>query len=139
MGREFTMCSLSGNFGCRTPASLPSPNPAPDCAMDQLHPDLLKFLPFAEWNEGGECDEQPPRKSATQFAWRLLLNRMTVGRVTEDDLVVAPSDCWEETLKADVEALLQTKNKRYWRAGSEGMAVTVKVNDRTLKKSPTIL
>lgn len=47
-----------GNFR-RTPATSYSPSPAPDCATDQS--DHLKFPPLAEWEEGGEYDEQPPR------------------------------------------------------------------------------
>ena len=36
----------------------------------------------------------------------VILNRKTVGRVTEENLVVAPSEYWEETLKAAVEDIL---------------------------------
>ena len=53
--------------------------------------------------------------------------------MTEDDLIVAPSDYWEEVLKANVERMLQTKKKRHQRVRSEGTAVTVSVNDRSLE------
>ncbi|KAJ5808848.1 hypothetical protein N7474_010117, partial [Penicillium riverlandense] len=65
-----------------------------------------------------------------QIAWKLILNRKTVDRVTEGDLVIAPSDYWG-TLKADVEEMLQTKKKRHQRVLSEGTAVTISVNDRS--------
>lgn len=108
-----------------------SPSPAPRCATDQLQSSELKFLPLAEWDEGGEYDEQPPRYICYTIAWKLILNRMTIGRVTEGDLVIAASDYWGQTLKADVEEMLQTKKKRYQRVRSEGMAITVSVNDRS--------
>jgi hypothetical protein len=86
---------------------------------------------LAEWEEGGEYDEQPPRYICYAIAWKLILNRKTVGRVTEGDLVIAPSDYWGQTLKADLEEMLQTKKKRHQRVRSEGTAITVSVNDRS--------
>jgi hypothetical protein len=53
-----------------------------------------------------------PDLSANTIAWKLILSRKTGGRVTEEDLVVAPSEYWEETLKTDAEGLLQTRKKR---------------------------
>ncbi|KAJ5808834.1 hypothetical protein N7474_010103 [Penicillium riverlandense] len=117
-----------GNF---SGASLYSPSPAPDCTTDQLQSDQLKFLPLVEWRPDGEYDEQPPRYVCYTIAWKLILNRKTVGKVTEEDLVVAPSDYWEESLKADVEDMLQPKKKRHQRVRSEGTAVTISVNDRS--------
>jgi hypothetical protein len=86
---------------------------------------------LAEWEEGGEYDEQPPRYVRYTIEWKLKLNTKNVGSVTEKDLVVAPSDYWEEFLKADLENMLQTKRKRHQRVRSEGTAITVSVNDRT--------
>jgi hypothetical protein len=53
--------------------------------------------------------------------------------VTEEDLVVAPSEYWEETLKAAVKDMLQMKKKRYQRVRSEGTAIMMKTNDRSQK------
>lgn len=122
-----------GNFG-RTPATSYSPSPAPDCATDQLQSGHLNFLPLAEWKEGGEYDEMPPRYICYSIAWKLILNRKTVGKATEEDLVIAPSEYWERSLQADVENMLQTKKKRHQRVRSEGTAVTVKVDERSQKK-----
>lgn len=48
-----------------------TPNPAPDCVTDcvtdQRQPDQLQFLPLAEWEEGSEYDEQPPRDVCYTF------------------------------------------------------------------------
>jgi hypothetical protein len=56
-----------------------------------------------------------------------------VGKVTEDNLIVGPSDYWDGTLKANVENMLQMKKKRSQRVRLEGTAVTVSVNDKSLK------
>lgn len=53
--------------------------------------------------------------------------------MTEDDLIVTPSEYWDGTLKATVEDMLQMKKKRTQRVRSEGTAVTVSVNDKSLK------
>lgn len=102
-----TYAPTPGNF-CRTPATLYSPSPAPDCATDYLN-----FLPLAEWQEGGEYDEMPPRYICYTIAWKLILNCKTVGKVTEEDLVIAPSEYWEKALQTNVENILQTKKKRH--------------------------
>ena len=117
----------------RTPSLLSSPSPTRDCATDRLQSSQLNFLPFAEWGKGDEYDEYPPHYVCYTIAWKLVLNRKTVGKVTEDDLIVAPSEYWDGTLKANVEDMLQMKKKRSQRVRSEGTAVTVSVNDKSLK------
>lgn len=122
-----------GNFGS-TPASLYSLSPAPYRATEQPQSDQLNFLPFAEWEKGGEYDEEPPKYVCYTIEWKVLLNRKAVGRVTEENLVVAPSKYWEETLKADVEDMLQMKKKHHQRVRSEGTDITMKSNDRSQRK-----
>jgi hypothetical protein len=53
--------------------------------------------------------------------------------VTKEDLIIAPSDYWGKTLKADVEGMLQMKKNDHQRVRSEGTAITVSVNDRSLR------
>jgi hypothetical protein len=127
-----------GNFDCTT-ATLYSPSLVPYRATDQPQSDQLNFPPFAEWEEGGEYDEQPPRYFCYTIEWKLILNRKAVGRVTEEDLAVAPSEYWEETLKADVEDMLQMKKKRHQRVRSEGRAVTTESERPVPEKSRNIL
>ncbi|KAJ5149796.1 hypothetical protein N7448_001374 [Penicillium atrosanguineum] len=119
-----------GYFG-RTSETSYSPSPTPYRATGQPQSDQLNFLPFAEREEGGEYDEEPPRYVSYTIEWKLILNRKTVGRVTEEDLVVAPSEYWEETLKAAVEDMLQMKKKRHQRVRSEGTAIMMKSSDRS--------
>jgi organic radical activating enzyme len=121
-----------GNFGS-TPATLYSPSPAPYRATEQPLSDQLDFLPSAEWEEGGEYDEEPPKYVCYTIEWKVILNRKAVGRVTEENLVVAPSEYWDETLKA-VGGMLQMKKKRHQRVRSEGTDITIKSNDRSQRK-----
>ncbi|KAJ5927153.1 hypothetical protein N7516_008926 [Penicillium verrucosum] len=122
-----------GNFGS-TPATLYSPSPAPRRATDQSQSGQLGFLPFAEWEEGGEYDEEALKYVCYTIEWKVILNRKAVGRVTEENLVVAPGEYWQETLKADVEGLLQMKKKSHQRVRSEGTDITMKSNDRSQRK-----
>lgn len=106
-------------------------SPSPHRALQPRQADKLEFLPLTEWEEGGKYEEQPSRYICYTIAWKLILNRKTVGRVAEEDLVVAPSDHWMESLSADVEEMLQTKKKRQYCVQSEGTAITASVNDRS--------
>jgi hypothetical protein len=54
------------NFG-RTPATLSSPSPVPDCATDQLQSDQLNFLLLPEWEEGGELSTVPNSLNGSFF------------------------------------------------------------------------
>lgn len=74
-----------GNFG-RTPATLCSPSPALDRATSHLQPDQLSFLPFSQWEEGVDYNNQQVEYTCYTIEWGLKLNRKTVGKVTETDL-----------------------------------------------------
>ncbi|KAB8231321.1 uncharacterized protein BDW43DRAFT_313135 [Aspergillus alliaceus] len=93
MGRRHSQhAPTPGYFGC-TPATLYSPSPALEPG---LQPDQLGFLPFSLWEESVDYDERPPKYVCYSIAWKLVLNRKTVGKVTEEDLVVAKS-FWRTT------------------------------------------
>jgi hypothetical protein len=59
-----------GYFG-RTPEALSSPSPVPYRTTDQPQSDQLNFLPFAEWEESGEYDEEPHDRPAYSLPSRL--------------------------------------------------------------------
>lgn len=126
-------CPTPGYLGRKT-SHLSSPSPTQVVPrIDYIPSSQLNSLPFAEWEKGDEYDEYPPHYVCYTIAWKLVLNRKTVGKATEDDLIVAPSEYWDGTLQANVEDILQTKKKRSQRVRSEGTAVTVSVNDKPLK------
>ena len=103
-GTKTQYAPTPGNWG-RSPATLFSLSPSPHRTLQPRQPDQLGFLPWAEWEDGGEYEEQPPKYICYTIKWKLILNRKTAGRVIED-LIVAPSDYWKESLKADLEDML---------------------------------
>ncbi|KAF5865344.1 hypothetical protein ETB97_004154 [Aspergillus alliaceus] len=80
-----------GNFG-RTPATLYSLSPTPDPITRQTQPDYLRFLPFAEWEEGEDYEREPPEFICYTIARKIIINHRIETRETEQDLVVAPKD-----------------------------------------------
>ncbi|KAL2801614.1 hypothetical protein BJX63DRAFT_169250 [Aspergillus granulosus] len=108
MGRRFSVRPHPGDFGRSTGYSL---SPSPHHTLPQPPQDRLGCLSLAEWERGGEYDQQPPRYVCYTVNWKLLLNNKPVGNVTEKDLVVAPSQYWEKYLQADLDNMVQTKRK----------------------------
>ena len=49
-----------GNWG-RSPTALYAPSPSLLCSLHPNQQDQLGFLPLAEWQEGCEYEERPPR------------------------------------------------------------------------------
>lgn len=69
----------------------------------QLRParKTLPFVPYADWSPGQPYDEQlPPSYMHYVMEWKLTLNKRVVAKQTEDDLVLAPSDFWNEKLSS---------------------------------------
>ncbi|KAL4951760.1 hypothetical protein BDW69DRAFT_201237 [Aspergillus filifer] len=87
----------------------PHPGPFPHHTLPQPPQDQLGFLPLAEWERGGEYDQQPPQYVCYTVKWKLLLNNKPV----------APSQFWERYLKADLDNMVQTKRKPNQRVQSE--------------------
>ncbi|KAL2859967.1 uncharacterized protein BJX67DRAFT_368368 [Aspergillus lucknowensis] len=116
-----------GDFGRSTGYSL---SPSPHRTLPQPPQDRLGFLPLAEWERGGEYDQQPPRYVCYTVKWKLLLNNKPVGNVTEKDLVVAPSQYWEKYLQVELDNMVKTKRKPNQRVRPESTTVKVEVNDR---------
>lgn len=45
--------------------------------------------------------------------WKLALNKRTAANQTEDNLVVAPSDLWNEELASKITDIVQSTGKSY--------------------------
>ncbi|KAJ0413208.1 hypothetical protein BJY00DRAFT_297244 [Aspergillus carlsbadensis] len=111
-----------GNFG-RSPVSSLSPSP-----HRTLPPrDRLGYLPFDEWEEGEEYDQQPPQYVCYTIKWILRINNKRAGGATVKDLVVAPSEYWDERLKDALEDMLQAKKKKNLRARYESAELTYRL------------
>jgi hypothetical protein len=62
--------------------------------------------------------------------WILRINNKRAGGATVKDLVVAPSEYWNERLKGALEEMLQAEKKKNLRARYESAELTVSVNER---------
>ncbi|KMU74832.1 hypothetical protein CISG_00762 [Coccidioides immitis RMSCC 3703] len=116
-----------GHFG-GTQSTQYSFSPSPHPTLQG--PDQLGFLPLAGWDQEDEYEENPPRYICYTIAWKIVLNRKSVCRDTEQDLVVTPSDYWTEILKPKMESSLHVK-RRNQRVRSDGTDIVVSVNDRS--------
>ncbi|KAJ5651656.1 hypothetical protein N7507_009082 [Penicillium longicatenatum] len=115
-----------GNFGRSSISTSLSPSP-----HRTLQPiDRLGYLPFDEWEEGEEYDQQPPQYVCYTIKWILRINNKRAGGATVKDLVVAPSEYWDERLTGALEDMLQAKKKKHLRARYESAELTVSVNER---------
>ena len=120
-----------GNFG-RTPSTLYSPSPTPDPTSHQTQPDDLGFLPCAEWERWEKNNyEEPEEQQFIRYtiAWKLMINRTTEAKETEQDLVIAPSEYWEKCLRQKIDGLVQTK-KRNRRVRLDDTSIVVSINHR---------
>lgn len=120
-----------GNFG-RTPSTLYSLSPTPDPTSHQTQPDDLGFLPFAEWERWEKNNyEEPEEQEFIRYtiAWKLMINRTTEAKETEQDLVIAPSEYWEKCLRRKIDGLVQTK-KRNRRVRLDDTSIVVSINHR---------
>ncbi|KAK3353709.1 hypothetical protein B0T25DRAFT_581423 [Lasiosphaeria hispida] len=78
--------------------SRPVRNAAPQ--RGQLRParKTLPFVPYTDWVPGQSYEEHPPYCIHYIMEWKLTLNKRTAAKQTEDNLVVAPSNFWNEEL-----------------------------------------
>ncbi len=60
--------------------------------------------------------------------WKLILNKRVVAKQTEDDLVLAPNDFWNEKLSSKIAEIAQSTGKPY---KVEATTIVVSVNDRS--------
>jgi hypothetical protein len=117
-----------GNLGY-SPAY--SYNPSPQRILPPQPPDRLKFLPWAEWHNDRDYDVQPPQYVCYILEWKVMLSIKKLGGETRKDLVVAPSDYWQKSLKQAVENTLQTTRKRHQRVEHESTTIKVWVKDKS--------
>lgn len=78
--RNSQYAPIPDNWG-RSPATLFSLSPSPHRTLQPRQPDQLGFLAWAEWEDGGKSEEQPPKYICYIIAWKLILNRKTAGRM----------------------------------------------------------
>ncbi|KAI7970541.1 hypothetical protein EIK77_000324 [Talaromyces pinophilus] len=103
-----------GNFG-RTPASPSDPSlfnandTTPVDRSNVSHSSKLPLLQFGDWDEGKAYDEDPPSCIHYWIEWKVTLNKRTVAKDTEQNLVLAPGYYWRLFLQPKLKELLSRK------------------------------
>jgi hypothetical protein len=59
--------------------------------------------------------------------WKLTLNKRVVAKQTEDDLVLAPSDFWNEELSSKIADIVKSSGKPC----NDATTIVISVNDRS--------
>ena len=60
--------------------------------------------------------------------WKLTLNKRVAAKETEGDLVVAPSEFWNEELSSKLEDIIKSRGKPY---KADAATIVISVNDRS--------
>lgn len=106
------VASPANGGDARTVSPFHSQTPTPTPALR----DGLPLLHLAEWDETKIYDKRPPTCIQYSIEWKLTVNSKVVSKDTEQNLVLAPSDFWERTLRAKLDKLVKRKlpsNKSY--------------------------
>lgn len=89
------------------------------------------LLRLSEWDRRKKYDESPPTCIHYSIEWKLTVNGRVVSKDSEQDLVLAPSDFWDRTLRSKLDKLLKKKlpsNKSY---KTDDTNIVVSVRDRS--------
>ncbi|PGH02176.1 hypothetical protein AJ80_08899 [Polytolypa hystricis UAMH7299] len=86
-----------------TPAELPPSQ------TNSSRTDKLPLLQFGDWVEGESYDEDPPTCIHYWIEWEITLNKRTVIKDTEQDLVLAPGFYWRLFLEPKLREKLCAK------------------------------
>lgn len=95
------------------------------------HPFRLGFVPLGSWDERRLYDEQPPIYLHYLIEWKVNLTNRVIVRVTEPDLVLAPSVYWERTLRKKAENVKCRRAFQNRRVRVDDSCIVASLNDRT--------
>lgn len=100
-------------------------------AQSQLRParSPLSFVSLIDFDPDYAYDENPPIYLRYGLEWTLRLNQKKIAFQTEPDVVLAPNDFWDHTLRSNLENELSKLNQRR-ACQAETTTVTVSVNAR---------
>jgi hypothetical protein len=104
---------------------------APGLQQSRLRPAriTLPFVPYADWDPDRSYAEQPPPSCIHYIMeWKLTLNKRVVAKQTEDNLVLAPSDFWNEELSSKIADIVKSSGKP---CKADATTIVISVNDRS--------
>ncbi|KAE9568045.1 hypothetical protein CGMCC3_g15844 [Colletotrichum fructicola] len=112
--------------------SSPAPAASSRAATQQPTPDgRLPLLRLMDWDASRTYDEQPPTCIHYHLEWKLTVNNRSVSKDSEPDLVLAPGDYWDLTLRSKLNYVAAKKlapNKSF---KPDDTTVIVSVRDRS--------
>ena len=122
--------------GVETPAiyhSSRSPALSVDSPSRRLpqRPEKLRFLTLDEWDPHNTYDEDVPTCLHYSIKWKVSVNKKVISRDTDQDLVLAPTAYWHESLKPSLEELLRSKVAHNRPIRCDDTTVVASVNDRS--------
>lgn len=111
------------------PGDRPPARGAGPTRRSQLRParKTLPFVPYDDWLPGESYDEQPPSCMHYVMEWKLTLNKRVAAKQTED-LVLAPSDFWNEELSSKIVDISNSIGKP---CTADATTIVMSVNDRS--------
>jgi hypothetical protein len=83
-------------------------------------------MPFAVWVPGQSYEEHSYMRYIME--WKLTINKRVAAKQTEDDLVVAPSDFWNEELLSKIADIVNSTGKP---CTAHATTIVLSVNDRS--------
>jgi hypothetical protein len=131
MDADDPMTDWSSNDETERPDASSLPSQPARRVRSQLRParKTLPFVPYADWVPSQPYGEQPP-PSCIHYVleWRLTVNKRVVAKQTEDDLVLAPSDFWNEVLSSKIADIAKSTGKP---CKADATTIVMSVNDRS--------
>jgi hypothetical protein len=112
----------------RSPGTLSADSPS---RRPPQRPEKLRFLRLDEWDACNTYDEDVPTCLHYSIEWKVSVNKKIISRDTEQDLVLAPTVYWHESLKPSLDELLQSKVAHNRPIRCDDTTVVASVNDRS--------
>ncbi|KAH6879780.1 hypothetical protein B0T10DRAFT_519851 [Thelonectria olida] len=93
------------------PNPLDTQQPIDAASCDPPARNYRSCVPYADWILGESYIEQPPNCIHTALEWKFTFNNRGFAKQTEEELVVALSDFWDEELSLKIEEIAKTLSK----------------------------
>ncbi|KAK4071308.1 hypothetical protein Purlil1_13462 [Purpureocillium lilacinum] len=129
MHSQESVLEWSSDDGTQAESELQPACPTAAPGRSQLRParNTLPFVPYADWDAGQSYDDVPPTCILYVLEWKITFNNRQVRKQTEEGLVVAPGEFWDEDLSIRVEDIAKKTAKP---SMPDTTTIIMSVNDR---------